>query len=130
MKLPAWAARGSVYLTVGGLSTVLHYLVLVVAVEALGAPPVPASVVGFLCGAALNYVLNRRFTFSSQRPHREGAPRFAAMVTVGTGLNTLLLIGLMQLGVFYLLAQMGATIAVMGLNFLLMKHWVFPAPGR
>ena len=113
------------FLSVGLISTALHYAVMTVAIEALGAPVVLAAATGFLAGATLNYILNRRFSFASQRPHRQGLPRFALMVSVGVLLNSLLLAMGLHLGLHYLPAQVAATGGVMGFNFACMKYWVF-----
>lgn len=115
---------------VGALSTALHYAMLVVAVEGLGAAPMLASGVGFLAGALLNYALNRCLTFASQRPHRQGLPRFIVMVGVGSALNVSLLGVLLWAGVHYLPGQVVATVVVMGVNFSVLRYWVFPASGR
>ena len=89
------------FLSVGLVSTALHYAVMTVA------------------------MLNRRFSFASQRPHRQGLPRFALMVSVGVLLNSLLLALGLHLGLHYLPAQVVATGGVMGFNFACMKYWVF-----
>ncbi len=120
------ALRG--FLGVGLASTLLHYAVMVMAIEGLGVAAVAASACGFLAGALLNYLLNRRISFASRRPHREGLPRFIVMVGGGVALNSLLLAVGLSLGLHYLAAQVLATVAVMGFNFACMKYWIFVAP--
>ncbi|WP_052378567.1 GtrA family protein [Polycyclovorans algicola] len=117
------ALRG--FLSVGVASTALHYALMTTAVELLGSPEIPAAAAGFLAGAALNYGLNRRLSFASKRPHRQGLPRFALMVALGVLLNSALLGLGLRLGLHYLPAQMLATVAVMGFNFACMKYWIF-----
>jgi putative flippase GtrA len=117
------ALRG--FLSVGLASTALHYAVMSLAIEVLGTPVLLAASAGFLAGAALNYTLNRWISFASDRPHREGLPRFALMVVIGVLLNSLLLALGLHLGLHYLPAQVLATVGVMGFNFACMKYWIF-----
>ena len=116
------------FLVVGVASTLLHYAVMVLAIEGLGVPVVMAAGAGFLAGALLSYTLNRRLSFASQRPHREGLPRFALMVICGVTLNSVLLALGVSLGLHYLPAQVLATVGVMGFNFACMKYWIFVTP--
>lgn len=114
------------FLVVGGVSTALHYAVLVLAVEALGWDAVGATAVGFIAGAALNYTLNRRLSFASQRRHREALPRFLTMVGLGTLLNSALLQATLLAGWHYLAGQVLATAVVLVYNYLVLRYWVFP----
>jgi putative flippase GtrA len=111
---------------VGGLATALHYAILVVLVEGPRWPPVVASSVGFAISALGNYLLNRRFTFRSQRRHVEAAPRFAVVAVVGFWINA----GVMWLafhaaGLHYLVAQVVATLVTLGWTFLANRNWTF-----
>ena len=56
---------------VGVVGTVVHYSALIVAVQLLQVPPVPASVMGFVLGAFVNYYLNYKITFRSTKKHQE-----------------------------------------------------------
>ena len=118
------------FLLVGGLATACHYLILVVLVQTGLTQPLTASNTGFALSAVLNYLLNRRFTFASQRPHREAAPRFALVAATGLAINA----GLFWLvhnlgGQNYLLAQVAATIGTICWNFALNRIWTFARPG-
>jgi len=113
------------FVLVGGTGTALHYLVFVLAVAALSVPPGYAAFIGASVGAFANYVLNRRFTFDSQRPHRETLPRFALMAAVGAVLNGLLVGALSTAGLHFLLAQAIATVGILIINFVVSKTWIF-----
>jgi len=122
MKLPHQIIR---FCVVGGLATGLQYVILVCLVH-LGLGPVLASSIGFCCSALLNYALNRRFTFESQREHRHALPRFALTALVGLGINGFLLWLFVVLGTpHYLLAQVGATIGTLAWNFVVNRQWTF-----
>lgn len=116
---------------VGGLATALHYAILVVLVEGLRWPPVAATSVGFVVSALGNYLLNRRFTFRSQRRHVEAAPRFAVVAVVGFWINAgVVWLAFNAAGLHYLVAQVVATLATVGWTFGANRHWTFshPAP--
>lgn len=110
---------------VGGTGTGLHYLVLVTLVTLLHMQPGYAAGIGAVAGACANYVLNRRFTFGSHRPHRETLPRFALMAAVGAVLNGALVGVLVTAGLHFLLAQAIATLVILILNFIVSKLWIF-----
>lgn len=113
---------------VGLVAAVAHYGVLIALVELGGMQPVIATLWGFLAGAAVSYVLNRRFTFRSDRPHRAAAPRFLAVSTGGFVLNGLVMWLLNEgWGVPYLLAQVIATLLVLFWNFTVNLLWTFRA---
>jgi putative flippase GtrA len=114
------------YALVGAVGTAAHYALLIALVQAGGVAPVPASTAGAILGAILNYVLNHRYTFASRRRHRVALPRFATLAVFGTVLNAALLAGLVNgLGMHYLIAQLLATLAVLGVTYLGNRTWTF-----
>ena len=66
------------FAAVGSVGLAGHYLVLTGLVELLSADPVAASVAGFAVGGLINYALNRRLVFRSDRAHSAAGPRFLA----------------------------------------------------
>ena len=120
------------FVGVGVVATSLHYLVLITAVQGFGASPVPSALLGYCCGGFVSYRLNRRHTFTSDRPHAEAAWRFVLVAGVGFVLTFLLM------GLFvdrwrrpYLLAQVVTTGIVMFWTFAANRFWTFPLmPGR
>ncbi len=118
-------AQFAKFAVAGGLGTALHYLVLVVLVSLLGVAPGRAAFAGAAAGACLVYLLNRRYTFASRRDHRHTLPRFVALAVAGALLNGVLVGALSGAGLHYLLAQVAATAAVLVLNFIVSKTWIF-----
>lgn len=127
----------STFFLVGLSSTTLQYVVLLGLKELASWPVVPASLAGYIAGGVLNYILNRRHTFGSDRPHAEAGWRFAAVVTVGFFLTW----AFMQLFVLlwnaptpppeaYVPAQIVTSALVMVWNFVAHRLWTFrePAP--
>jgi len=95
---------------VGCVSAVAHYGLLILLVQGVRADAVTASAAGALLGAVVNYALNYRFTFRSNKAHHESFSKFAVVALVGLGLNTLLMWILVDgLGAYYLLAQVLTT---------------------
>lgn len=114
------------FLGVGAAATAVHYGLMTGLVEMASWPPVLAAVAGFVAGAVVNYLLNRRYTFASRRAHREGAPRFVLMLIFACTLNAALVWALIHgFGWHYLVAQAVATGAVLVTNYLTLRYWVF-----
>lgn len=111
---------------VGVVAAVVHYSALVGGVEVFGFAPVPATLVGYIFGGIVSYILNRRHTYRSDRPHEEAGWRFAVVAGVGF----LLTYGLMSLFVNrwllpYLPAQLVTTGIVLLWSFFAHKFWTF-----
>jgi putative flippase GtrA len=116
----------STFFVVGLITTPIQYIVLIVLKEASILPVVPATLLGYVIGGVVNYNLNRRHTFDSDRPHAEAGWRFAAVATVGFFLTW----GLMRLlvenwGAPYIPAQIFTSLLVMVWNFAANRAWTF-----
>ena len=111
---------------VGAVGTAGHYLTLILLVETLQWNPVLSTSLGFVVGALINYILNYKYTFSSNKSHHETLFRFLLVAVIGALINS----GIMYLGttlwsVNYLLTQLVATGIVLIQNFTLNKLWTF-----
>jgi putative flippase GtrA len=113
------------FVSVGAFGTALHYAVLVFFVSLLNCDPAVGAMAGAACGAAFNYLLNRCFTFRSDRPHTEALPRFVLLAGIGVLLNGVIVKGLTMVTVNYLASQVAATLTIFILNFFLSKLWIF-----
>lgn len=110
---------------VGGIATAIQYVILVLLVRAFGVAPTPASSVGFVLSAAVNYLLNYRFTFQSNRPHGPAAAKFGLLAGTGLLINAGIMHWLTGAGLHYLLAQVCATGVVLVWNFTGNSLWTF-----
>lgn len=111
---------------VGVAAAVAHYGLLIALVEGSGAQPVPATLAGYIAGGLVSYVLNRRHTYGSSRPHREATWRFAVVALVGFGLTWLFMHAFVEwLGAPYIPAQLVTTGIVMLWSFIAHKAWTF-----
>lgn len=111
---------------VGLFGTAAHYVVLWALVEISDVPVVAATTAGFVVGAIVNYVLNRRFTFVSKATHAAALPKFLTVATFGATINALVVAWLIEhTDIYYLIAQLFATGAVLVWNFAANYAWTF-----
>lgn len=111
---------------VGLAAAVAHYGLLILLVEGGGFHPVPATLAGYVAGGLVSYVLNRRHTYQSSRPHREATWRFAVVAFIGFLLTWFLMHAFtVWMGGPYLPAQLITTGVVMLWSFLAHKIWTF-----
>src|SRR5690606_21092534 len=75
------------FLMSGGLSTLMHWMVLGLLVSN-GVKPVVATAMGSCAGALLNYFLQFYWTFGGSGAHGRSVPAYCAAVTLGALLNT------------------------------------------
>ncbi len=120
--------RFLVYAVAGFAATGTHYLVMVALVTWSKTPEVLASSVGFLAGAFVKYPLNYWTVFASRQRHRVALPRFVLALAVSFALNALVLALLLHaLDAHYMVSQVLTTGAVLVVNYLLARYWVFLA---
>jgi putative flippase GtrA len=101
---------------VGLAGAAMYYALLWSMVELGGVPALGASSLAFWVVVTENYLLHRRWTFSSQAPHRQAFPRFALMAGCGAAVNAAVMGACLKLGWHYLLAQALALAAVVSCN--------------
>jgi putative flippase GtrA len=121
----------SSFLLVGGVATLAQYAVMIGLKELAHAPIIPATLTGYVIGGVVNYILNRRHTFDSDRSHTEAGWRFALVVTFGFFLTWVLMRFLTgDLAIPYILAQMFTTGVAMVINFSAHRFWTFRGAAR
>ncbi|MBT9501038.1 MAG: GtrA family protein [Burkholderiaceae bacterium] len=113
---------------VGAFGTLCHYALLYALVSVFDFAPGLSAGAGAALGAAVNYTLNRRFTFASKRSHREAIPRFLILAATGVLLNGVIVGQLSLMGTHYMIAQFVATILILVINFSASRIWVFQPP--
>lgn len=120
------AGKFFIFASVGVIGTIVHYTALIIVVDGFHATPVFGSSVGFVLGAFVNYALNRRYTFRSQKKHIDAMPRFYLIAAAGFGLNGGIVFLLTEIiDMHYLLAQIAATGVVLLWNFTGNHLWTF-----
>lgn len=114
---------------VGLAAACVHYGLLLSLVEGYRIDPVPATLTGYVSGGIVSYLLNRRLTYRSDRPHGEATWRFAIVSAVGFGLTWMFVSLLVRgFGAPYLPAQLVTTGIVLFWNFSANRFWTFRAP--
>ncbi|SAK95426.1 GtrA-like protein [Caballeronia fortuita] len=119
------------YIVVGGIGTLAHLGVLSACVEWFGWPPAAGAVAGFSVALLISYVLNRGWTFQSQRSRLAAFWRYTAVSLGGLALNTGMMMGLIRYAhCDYFRAQLYVIAVVPVCNFLLNRYWTFNAAQR
>lgn len=114
------------YAFVGVFATLVHYAILIALVEGFGWRAVPATLVGYVAGGVLSYILNRRHTFASDRPHAEATWRFALVAFIGFCVTCMLMFLFVEkFGAPYLPVQIVTTVLVMCITFFVNRNWTF-----
>lgn len=113
------------YAAVGGVATAVHYLLLVACVELAAWPAWLASGLGAVAGAQLAYYGNRRFTFAHRGARAASYPRFQATALLGAVAGMGVVALAVRMGVYYLLAQLLATLLMLLLTFGINRRWTF-----
>lgn len=119
------------YVVVGAFATLVHYVVLAIAVDLLRWPPVGGTVSGALVGALVAYVGHRHVSFRSGRAHQLALPRFFLVVSLGVCSNgAIVWVGTVVAGLHYWIPQLIATSVTVLLTFSLHRAWTFPTDTR
>ena len=113
------------YTAVGALATAVHYLMLVLAVEAAGWPAYLGSGLGAVVGAQVAYFGNRRYTFAHRGTIGESWLKFQGTAGLGALFGMAIVATGVQLGVYYVLAQLIATGLGLLLTFTINRLWSF-----
>jgi putative flippase GtrA len=114
------------FLLVGGFCTLLQFVLLTVLVERFGWSATPASTIGYLVSATVNYLLNYYFTFESTARHARSLPRFWLVTGCGLVLNgAVTYLATTVYGAHYLVAQAAATCVTLLWNFSANLRWTF-----
>jgi putative flippase GtrA len=121
--------QASTFFGVGIAAAIVHYGLLVSLVEGYRMEAVRATLVGYVGGGVVSYLLNRRHTYASDRPHREAGWRFALVALVGFALTWIFMaLFVRAFGAPYLPAQVVTTGIVLVWSFLAHKLWTFREP--
>jgi putative flippase GtrA len=113
------------YAVVGAVATLVHYLLLVACVELAGWPAWLASGFGAVAGAQIAYYGNRRFTFAHGGARAASWPRFQATALLGAVAGMGVVALAVRAGLYYLLAQVLATLLMLLLTFGINRRWTF-----
>jgi putative flippase GtrA len=121
--------RFLMYAAVGAAGTAGHYAFLVTAVSLGLLAPVPASVIGALVGAVINFVLNAAVTFRGHaHPTWHTAARFFATAGAAAAVNGAAMSVLVNgLRLDYRMAQVLVTGTLLCATYVVNSLWTFQA---
>lgn len=109
----------------GGIGTLCHFTLLWIMANG-NFNPIAASACGMIAGAAVVYLTNYYFTFSSSKKHFDALKRFLPMAGIGICLNTMILAFALEFIALSLpLSQMLATSGQFVFGFFISRLWVF-----
>lgn len=126
--------RFALFVGIGGISTLIQFLLLILFVESRLLSEVTASAVGYMLSSLFNYWANYRYTFRSSSSHAQTFPKYVLAVAIGLSTNTLLFAAFLWLFnnyltlpwvEHYLAAQFLATGTTVVLNFVVHKFWIY-----
>ena len=127
----AFAARFVLYALVGAGGTAGHYAFLLTTVSLGMLDPAPASGIGALVGAVINFVLNAAVTFRGRAGSHFAwgtALRFFGTAAVAALANAAAMALLTEgLRLDYRLAQLLVTAALTGVTYVVHSVWTFRA---
>ena len=109
---------------VGGSAFLIDYVVMILLTELVGLNYLLSSGISFAVSVIFNYVLSVCWVFniSANRNKKQDFLVFMIFSLIGLGLNQLIMwISVDKLGIFYMLAKIGATAIVMVYNFVTRK---------
>lgn len=121
-------ARIMRFAAVGGVTTLLDWVLFSALAMTVGMHPALANLVSYSCGILTSFVLNRTFVFGTSRRDTESATaqfgRFILANAAGLALSTILVTAFV-----YVLPEMIAKIATVPIvfvwNYSLAHRWVF-----
>ena len=126
--------RFALFVGIGGISTLIQFLLLILFVESRLLPEVFASAAGYVLSSIFNYWANYHYTFQSTSNHARTIPKYALAVGIGLSTNTLVFAAFLWLFdnylalpwvEHYLVAQFLATGITVVLNFVVHKFWIY-----
>ena len=122
-------ARYRQYVTfaaIGAVGTICHYAVLIYLVQNLDFSATFASSNAFIVGSIVNFILNYRYNFNSNRGMINLYMRFFTVAISGFLINlAVMYTGTNWTEIHYIIVQMVATGITLQTNYFLTKYWAF-----
>ncbi len=113
------------FVLVGIVSVAVDTAVLVALRELTAAPLWLATTVSFAAALGINFALNMRWVFGVAGRLAGRVTRYAVLVVVNYLLTLLLVLGLTEAGLYYVLAKWVAIAIAAVVNYVAYRRWVF-----
>lgn len=116
------------YGSIGGMATVLHYLVFITLLSVTS--PVYATLAGGISGAIFSYIANKRLTFITDARKNLNPTRFYLVTLMYNAANTSLMYLALQLLPVYeyqywVLIQLMITVTLSVISYFIHKYWSY-----
>jgi len=119
----SWLIGFVLHLITGALAVAAHYSAMWAFLK-VDMSALSASSLGFLCGAVTRFVCSYFHIFAPTAAIPRAAGRFIFALSAQMGCNTVLVAGLLNfVPVWH--AQIGATMALTIVNYVVYRNWVF-----
>lgn len=118
------------YGIVGGIGTLIHFLVLLLLVRAYSLSPILASAIGFMVVLLLSYQLNKYWTFNQINTVDKSSRFIKYTVVSGCGLilnTSVMYVSIEWLHLNYVIGQALVIVVVPIFNYILNRNWTFRA---
>ncbi len=113
------------YGLIGAIATTVHYLVLILCVEAFHWPAYLGSGIGAVVGAQVAFFGNRTFTFNHSGALNSAWVKFQTTALLGALVGMAIVAITVKVGWHYLLGQVLATLTSLVLTFAVNRAWTF-----
>ncbi len=113
------------YVLIGAIATTVHYLVLILCVEAFKWPAYLGSGLGAVIGAQVAFFGNRRFTFAHSGAWNTAWLKFQTTALIGALVGMAIVATAVKMGWHYLLGQVLATLTSLVMTFAINRAWTF-----
>lgn len=116
---------------VGGASVGIYFILLWFFAALTPLPLWMHATLAYGTGIIFNYLVQRSFTFRSDRQHQHAGPRYLIVQLVGMGINTLVLwLGVTVARFPFLPVQLLAIVFTATWSYFGQKFWAFHGPRR
>ena len=112
------------YTSVGAFATLVHYAIFLICMHFFISAPWKATLLGATGGALIAYNLNYHHTFLSNAKHAVLLPKFLIVASFGVLIQTLI-VAVFSPQIYYLIAQLMATVVGLVLTFIINRFWTF-----
>ena len=122
-----WLGQLVRFTGVGAIGTAVDFTIFALLVLLIaGLPEAIATGISATFGAIVNYFLNYKFTFDTDKSHKDALPKFMLIAMIAVLMNIVLMFVLHDLlGITALLAKIIATGVVFFITFMGNKLWTF-----
>lgn len=117
------------YALIGLLAAATHYSVALGLTLTTPTPAWLANIAGFLCGFAVSYTGQSRFTFTDHAPSGATLLRWFTVALTGVIMSSSGVALMVNAGVAARVALLGAVVGVAAYGYLLGRFWVFRPNG-